>query len=381
MKYTNFDGFDVSKLGFGIMRMPVTDDSKYAYSKDMDIEESINMIRHAIDNGITYIDTAYIYHEGRSEDIVGMALKDGYRDKAVIATKIPMWVLEKEEDMYRVLDEQLKRMQVDCIDFYLLHSLEKKSFEKFKKFNYKKFFDYALKSGKIKYPSFSFHDVYSVFEDIINDYDWQMCQIQLNYTDDEYQAGIKGLQLAQSKNIYTVIMEPLKGGILAKNMPLVQDVYKEFGIEYDSVEGSFRYIVSNEKILTVLSGMSTMEQINQNIDIFSNIDYSPLTEKEVAMYKKAKEKLSEKIKVGCTGCSYCLPCPSNVAIPSIFRAYNNAIIFDEKDRHSDDYKRFMITNGQDSLKCIECGKCENECPQNLKIIESLKAAHTYLTSK
>ncbi len=373
MKYTSYNGFEISKLGFGIMRMPVTN----TQPSTIDEAESIRMIRHGIDHGITYIDTAHVYHDGLSEVVVGKALEGGYRQKVMLATKLHMMALKKESDMYDMLDAQLEKLQTDCIDFYLLHAMNRNVFAKFKSFNYKKFLDYAIKEGKIKYPAFSFHDTYPIFEKIINDYDWKMCQIQLNYTDDLYQAGIKGLQLAKSMGIKNVIMEPLKGGMIAKDSPAVRKVWEEAGFEYEPISNCFRFVAGQDNILTILSGMSTMEQLKHNLEIFSNMDFSQLSEQEIVLYRQAKEELAKKIMVGCTGCSYCMPCPLNVDIPNVFRFYNNSVMYDAKPANSTSYQKFIVDKGFSPKNCVACEKCEKECPQHLPIIEKLQEGHKF----
>ncbi len=357
------------------MRMPIGN------HKSIDELESIKMIRRAIDGGITYIDTAHVYHDGESEVVVGKALLDGYRQKVRLATKLNILAVRKESDMYDMLDRQLEKLQTDHIDFYLLHALNKTSFAKFKELNYKKFLDYAVKEGKIKYPSFSFHDVFPVFENIIGDYDWKMCQIQLNYTDDEYQAGLKGLRLAQSMGIKNVIMEPLKGGMIAKDSSGVRSVWENAGFEYEPISNCFRFVAGQDNIITILSGMSTVEQLDHNIKIFGNMDFSPLSEQEIGLYKQAKDTLSNKIMVGCTGCSYCVPCPCSVDIPTIFRFYNNAVMYDAKAFNVSMHERFVVAKNISAVNCIECEKCERECPQHLEIIEKLKEANSFLKAE
>lgn len=381
MKYTNYNGFEISKLGFGIMRMPLENSESFGFAKNIDVAKSVEMIRHGIDNGISYIDTAYVYHEGLSEVVVGQALLDGYRERVMLATKINMLNIKQESDMYDILEEQLKKLQTNCIDFYLLHAMNKDVFAKFKSFNYTKFLDYAIKEGKIKYPAFSFHDQYPVFEQVINDYDWKMCQIQLNYTDDLYQAGVKGLELAKSKGIKNVIMEPLKGGMIAKDSAVVRKVWEDAGFEYEPISNCFRYLAGQDNILTVLSGMSTMEQLKQNIEVFNNMDFSPLSEQEIMLYRNAKEELSKKIMVGCTGCAYCMPCPCGVDIPNTFRFYNNAVMYDAKPSNVFMYDRFVGSKNLTAENCIACEKCEKACPQHLDIIEKLKEGHTFLSEE
>lgn len=380
MRKKGFDnlGLDVSIFGFGVMRMPMKNLERGPFSCDIDKEECVKMLRYAIDNGVNYIDTAYVYHEGASEEIVGVALKDGYREKVSLATKLPSWLIQEEKDMYRLLDEQLKRLQTDHIDFYLLHSLNSAYWQTYKKIDYKKFLEKSMKDGKIRFPSFSFHDSFDVFEEIIKSYDWKMCQIQMNYMDVGYQAGLKGLKLAESLGVRTVIMEPLKGGQLAKNIPAVQEIWEKEGVEYNPVKNAFRFVSSLPNVGVILSGVHSMEQLKENIEIFNNMDTRALSEKEISLYDKSRESLKKRIKIGCTSCSYCMPCPSGVNIPGIFTCYNNAEIFDVHSAYAEEYERMYIKKSEDASLCIECGKCENVCPQHLQIINGLKEAHEKL---
>lgn len=383
MKYRRFGklNFEVSIFGVGCMRLPLeiqsdgtTDPSK------IDEQEAIKMIRYAIDNGVNYLDTAYPYHGGNSELVVAKALKDGYRDRVKIATKSPVWLAETHEDFEKLLDEQLAKLEVDSIDFYLLHALSQDRWEKIKSLGVLDFLDKAVASGKIKYPGFSFHDELPVFKDIIDSYDWKMCQIQLNILDEHYQAGVEGMRYAASKGIPVVIMEPLKGGRLAHNVPAdVEALWNEAKIKRSPVEWAFRWLYNFPEIATILSGVSTMEQLKDNIEIFGRSAPNSMDQEEINLVKRVKTLYDSKVKVGCTACNYCMPCPSGVDIPGIFSIYNDFSIYGGLDEFKNRYKNFIKDN-KDASQCVECGQCEAECPQHISIIEKLKEAHEVLTA-
>ncbi len=381
MQYRKFGdlGFEVSVFGVGCMRLPVMEkpDGSKDYSA-IDEEEAIKMIRYAIDHGVNYFDTAYTYHGGNSEVVLGKALKDGYREKVKIATKLPLWQAESYEDFEKILDEQLKRLQVDTIDFYLLHALSKERWEKAKNLKVLDFLDKAVEAGKIRYPGFSFHDELDVFKEIIDSYDWKMCQIQLNILDMHYQAGVEGLKYAGSKGIPVVIMEPLRGGKLASNIPDdIQDMWNSAKIKRSPVEWAFRWLYNFPEVTVILSGVSTMEQLKENIEIFDKAVPNSMTDEELELVVKVKELYESKTKVNCTRCNYCMPCPSGVSIPEIFSLYNDASMFETVEEYANRYKN-LIKEEKDASKCIECGNCEAECPQNINIIEKLKEANEAL---
>lgn len=381
MQYKKFGdlGFEVSVFGVGCMRLPVMEkpDGSKDYSA-IDEEEAIKMIRYAIDHGVNYFDTAYTYHGGNSEVVLGKALKDGYREKVKIATKLPLWQAESYEDFEKILDEQLKRLQVDTIDFYLLHALSKERWEKAKNLKVLDFLDKAVEAGKIRYPGFSFHDELDVFKEIIDSYDWKMCQIQLNILDMHYQAGVEGLKYAGSKGIPVVIMEPLRGGKLASNIPDdIQDMWNSAKIKRSPVEWAFRWLYNFPEVTVILSGVSTMEQLKENIEIFDKAVPNSMTDEELELVVKVKELYESKTKVNCTRCNYCMPCPSGVSIPEIFSLYNDASMFETVEEYANRYKN-LIKEEKDASKCIECGNCEAECPQNINIIEKLKEANEAL---
>lgn len=362
---------NVSLLGFGCMRFPVIDGD---ISK-IDYEESERMLKFAIDNGLNYIDTAYPYHGGKSEEFVGHVLSHGLRDRVYLATKNPVWLVEKPDDFMKYLDEQLVNLQTKMVDFYLLHALDKKSFKKIIDLNVFDFIKEAKQTGKIKYIGFSFHDELSVFKEIIDSYDWDFCQIQLNYMDRTYQAGIEGLNYARSKNIDVIVMEPLKGGKLAIAPDEIKKVISLGQVERTPAALALKWVQEQEGVAVVLSGMSTIEQVQENIEISSASD--KLSPVELQIIDEAESIFRSKIKVGCTFCEYCLPCPSGVRIPGVFELYNNMSVYGTEDQSKDSYKNY-IEKSMSSLSCIECGQCEQICPQHLQIITQLKEAHDAL---
>lgn len=383
MEYRHFGKLNLkpSVLGFGIMRLPVIDND---YGQ-IDYEESIKMIRYAIDSGVNYIDTAWGYHEEQSEVFTGEALKDGYREKVMLATKSPTWLIKKSEDWADYLDKQLSKLQTDHIDFYLQHALAAGGWSKFKELNLWEKALEAKRSGKIKYIGFSFHDSYEVFEDILDTYDWDFCQIQLNYLDTDYQAGLKGLQKAASKNLGVVIMEPLRGGRLATGLP--QDILKKmecFPVKRNPVDWALRWVANRPEVSVILSGMSTLKQVEENIRLCSSPDMAAnkMSDDEFSFITKLADEWKAKKQIGCTGCNYCMPCPNVVNIPGCFELYN---LFHSTDSDAEynarkSYKEY-IEQGEAASQCVECGLCENACPQHLPIMDTLKILHHELTEK
>lgn len=379
MEYRKFGNcnFTVSALGFGCMRFPVIDKDSSKIHED----KAIAMIRHAIDNGVNYIDTAYPYHGKNSEIVVGKALKDGYREKVRLATKSPVWLVKEYNDFDKYLNEQLEKLQTDYIDFYLMHALNKERFDSLKKNNVFKFLDEAIASGKIKYAGFSFHDEEDVFYEIADSYPWTFCQIQLNYMDVEYQAGLRGLKYAAEKGMAVVIMEPLKGGKLAGNPPNeVKELFESYDSSRTPANWALKWLYNFPEVTTILSGMSTMEQLKENLQIASTCSSNSMNSEELEIMDKAKDAYLRLTKVNCTGCNYCQPCPFEVDIPRNFELYNEGHMFNMLDASSNSYNNFMPKN-QTASNCTECGKCEEECPQNLPIRQLLKEVHAALGKK
>ena len=372
MKYRNFPNTDItaSVLGMGCMRLPTADGK-------IDRPEAIKMIRHAIDSGVTYVDTAYPYHGGESELVVGEALKDGYREKVTLATKLPMWKVESFEDMEKTLDEQLKKLQVECVDFYLLHALDIGRYRKARDMGVKTFLDDMVKKGKIRYPAFSFHDDFEAFKEIITDYDWKMVQVQMNLLDEFNQATLAGIQeYAGKRGIGVVIMEPLRGGSLAKTPPAeIQSIYDASAEKRSAVEWAFRWLYDKPEIITILSGMSAMDQLDDNLRIFDGAEANCLSDSDKAMLTRVREAYEKRVRIGCTGCEYCQPCPAGVKIPRIFRGLDSAAMFGEAKDFAPQYARLKAENA-DASQCVKCGACEAACPQHFQIrdlLEQIKA--------
>lgn len=346
-------GVSVSALGFGTMRFPLKEDGT------VDEARAIAMIRHGIDSGINYVDTAYPYHQGTSETIVGKALQDGYREKTYLATKCPVWQLEKPEDFDRILEEQLKKLQTETIDFYLLHALNRERFEKVLEFGLIEKMKAAREAGKIRYLGFSFHDEYPVFQEIVDvTEDWDFCQIQYNYIDLEEQAGTKGLRYAAEKGLGVIIMEPLLGGKLANPAPHVTEA---LGSEKTPVEYALDFLWEQSEVSLLLSGMSDEKQVEDNLTYADRSKIGMITGKEREQYRKAKDIFDRMALVNCTGCAYCMPCPAGLSIPDIFAAYNKTAV--AKTAAKADYEK-QETRAD---SCIGCGHCEEECPQQIKV--------------
>ena len=370
MQYVPFGhhGFSVSRLGFGCMRLPTR---KEGDQDVLDEQRAIALVRRGVDGGISYIDTAYAYHNGQSETLLAKALKDGYRERVTLTTKLATWAVNEEKDMNRLLDEQLRKLDVAYLDFYILHALNHDSFAKMQSFHYQDFFRQALKDGRIRYTGFSFHDDNAVFHQIMDDFDgWDMAQIQFNYLDDEHQATEEGLRYAGKRGVPVVVMEPLRGGALANPPENVKARMAKNGGRRSAAEWAFAYAADYPEVAVILSGMSNETQLEDNLRIFDRLAPGCLTDAEREQIKGFKQAYLSRMKVGCTGCSYCVPCPQDVRIPAIFRAYNEASMFDHPEAFRSRYAG-MIENGGDASRCVGCGRCEKLCPQHLPIPELL----------
>jgi len=370
MQYRKFGetGFNASALGFGCMRLPCINGD----DKQIDEEKAIRLIRYAVDHGVNYIDTAYKYHGGNSEIIVGKALKDGYREKVKLATKLPTWLVESYEDFDKILNDQLKKLDTDNIDMYLLHQLNKKVWSKMVNLGVFKFIEAAKKDGRIKHIGFSFHDELNLFKEIIDTYDWEFCLIQYNYLDEYHQAGTEGLKYAAKKGLAVLIMEPLKGGRLAKAPPMpVKEIWEHSNVKRTPAEWGLRWVWNHPEVTTVLSGMNEFEQVRENIEIVEKALPNSLSEKDIELINLVKLKYRELVKVQCTSCNYCMPCPAGVNIPSNFSYYNQASMYDEYVEQSNAYYNNMDLK-QRAASCIACGKCETQCPQHIEIRKHLK---------
>jgi uncharacterized protein len=377
MLYRKMKGVDtpLSILGFGAMRLPVTNEGK------IDEPLAISMIRYAIDNGVNYVDTAYPYHDGASEPLVGKALQDGYRDRTFIATKLPSWLITRQEDMDRILTEQLVRLQTDHIDFYLVHGSSQPLWENLSSLKVTEFLDDAIADGRIRHAAFSVHDTLPVFREIVDSYDWTFAQIQYNFMDENYQAGTEGLHYAAKKGLGVVVMEPVRGGLLAKEVPGITDAWHQAGKHRTPAEWALRWVWNHPEVTVVLSGMSAMEQVKENVAYAGAGLPGSLTAEDLAIVGQVRAKFQERIVIPCTGCRYCMPCPSGVNIPSAFEIYNQAHMFASKDEstHLYNFVNGGFFTGLPSFAscCQDCGACEGLCPQGLPIRQHLKKIADY----
>jgi len=367
-------GQKVSILGFGCMRLPIFDGRPNRINEPLATE----MLYLAIDHGVNYVDTAYPYHGssayggGMSEIFVGNVLKDGYRDQVYLSTKLPSWLIQEKEDMNNYLDEQLQRLQTDRIDFYLLHGLHQDFWKNLIDLDVFEFLDSAIEDGKIGYAGFSFHDEFEFFKEVVDSYNWSFCQIQDNYMDQDFQAGKAGLDYASSKNLGTVIMEPLRGGCLTNNIPHdIQAVWDSALITRTPAEWALRFLWDQPEINVVLSGMSTMDQVKENLQIAAEGKANTLTDDELNLFEEVKEIYKERIHVNCTGCNYCMPCKNGVDIPLNLNLLNDVYIYENLEKPSANYK-FLTAKKMSASYCDECGECEEKCTQNIPIRKYLK---------
>lgn len=390
--------WDVSVLGFGAMRLPtkqVKDENTQELKYVIEENEAIKMIRYAIDNGVNYIDTAYPYHGGESEVIVGKALKERYREKVHLTTKLPMWMVKKTEDFDEFLNQQIERLQTKP-DIYLFHGLTKERLEKIKALNLIEKMEQAKAKGLLKYIGFSFHDKFEVFKEIIDFYNWDCCQIQYNYLDINYQAGTKGLEYAAGKNIAVIIMEPIRGGKLAvpdnklNSKPEIKEVLEASKVKRSMADWALQFVWNHAEVSVVLSGMNTMQQVIENIDSASKSAINTLTANELNTISSLRKAYEKFLVVPCTSCGYCVPCPNDVSIPFVLSLLNDVAYWGEsgrnriaffynsmaKTREDIEAKRSQgeEINGAATL-CIQCGECIDKCPQQIEIPDFMEKAN------
>ena len=367
MEYRNLErlGVSPSLLGFGCMRFPLNEDGSICEP------EAEKMLDTAIEAGVTYIDTAYPYHNGDSEPFLGRVLKKYNRKDFFLATKLPIWNVKNLEDAKRLFQEQLDRLQVDYIDFYLLHCLDKEKWQTVLDLGLIPYFEEMKRQGKIRFFGFSFHDDYEVFETIATYRSWDFCQIQYNYIDTDIQAGDKGYALTEKLGIPLVIMEPVKGGSLAQLPEDVTEPFKKARPDSSISSWALRWVASKPNVKVVLSGMSTMEQVEDNLHTFGN--FEPLTQKESELVSQVAYAIKKRTKNGCTGCAYCMPCPFGVDIPKNFRIWNDLSMYGNKEKAKQAFFQELDISAR-ADQCKKCGKCETVCPQSIAIRENLKAA-------
>lgn len=353
-------GVEVSTLGFGCMRLPMIEGTD-----NIDEQEAIRIIRLGIDNGVNYLDTAFFYHNGESERLVGKAIKDGYREKAYVATKLPLGEIKCEEDVERIFNEQLKKLDVDYVDFYLLHAVNNDSWEnRVIKFDVLPKIEKLIAEGKIKHFGFSFHDDLEVFKKVIDAYDgFEFCQIQFNYIDTDYQAGVEGLEYAASKGLGVIVMEPLLGGKLAVPHEIVAE---KLDASKTPVEWALDFVWNFSDVSMLLSGMGSEKMVTENIGYADKASAGMLGDAQLNMLREAKAAFDELTAVNCTGCEYCMPCPFEVEIPKVFAAYNNITTGGRRA-----VKEIMPDIEYIAERCQKCGACVKACPQHIDIPEKL----------
>lgn len=367
MEYRTMEklGVSPSLLGFGCMRFPLNPDGT------INGPEAEKMLDTAISSGVTYIDTAYPYHNGDSEPFVGRVLKKYDRDRFFLATKLPMWNVNTLEDAKRLFEEQLQRLQVDYIDFYLLHCLDKEKWQKVLDLDLLSYMEEMKDQGKIRFFGFSFHDDFDTFKKILTYRPWDFCQIQYNYVDTDIQAGDRGYALAEKLQIPLIIMEPVKGGSLATLPSEVTGPFTEFDPNASIPSWALRWVASKPNVKVVLSGMSDMAQVEDNLKTFS--PFVPLSLKEKELVADVSAAIKRRTKNGCTGCGYCMPCPFGVNIPQNFKIWNELSMYGSKAKARQAYFK-ELSEKERAEHCQKCGKCEEVCPQALSIRQNLEAA-------
>ena len=365
------NGDRLSILGFGCMRLA---------SKDGAVDEprAVAQIRHAIDQGINYVDTAWPYHGGESEPLLGRALADGYREKVRIATKLPSWLINRREEMDHFLNAQLKRLNTDHIDYYLLHTLNGPIWDRLERLGVIDFLDSAMADGRIVNAGFSFHGTAGDFRRIVDAYPWTFCQIQYNFLDQEYQAGTEGLKYAAAREMGVIVMEPLRGGNLgmATPPPAVEAIWAEATVSRSPVGWALTWLWNQPEVTVVLSGMTEEDHITENIAIADSARAGMLGADELALVDRVSRTYRELMKVGCTGCGYCMPCPSDVMIPGCFELYNKMHLFGDAEAVKFSYALRMgggLSSGVPGFasQCVQCGECLEKCPQSIPIPEIL----------
>lgn len=361
MKTRMFRGQALSLLGFGCMRMPEVKPGQ------IDRKKAFEMLDAAYEAGVNYYDTAYPYHAGDSEAMLGEWLAAKPRDSFYVATKFPVWKATCREDFFTIFEEQRKKLGVETIDFYLLHALNEQREETLLQWDLFSAAQQLKQEGKIRFLGFSFHDEYPVFERLIDRADWDFCQLQLNYMDTDVQAGMRGYELAAKKGIPVMVMEPVKGGSLANPPEDVKKVFQALHPDWSGASWALRWVASLENVAVILSGMSNLEQVKDNLQTFGKI--APLTQEEQDAVRRAAEIYRARVRVACTGCAYCMPCPAGVNIPEVFQIYNHAAIYDMPEQGRKNYSE--MADEQKAVHCAKCGKCMKACPQNIAIPEKM----------
>ncbi|MGI6108730.1 MAG: aldo/keto reductase [Eubacteriaceae bacterium] len=380
MKKRNFHELELSQLGFGLMRLPVIEGDDEGDNGRIDVAKAEVILEEAINSGVNYIDTAWPYHKGHSEEFAGNFFeRTGLRDQIYLATKLPCWLCETPEDFDKYLNEQLKRLKTDHIDFYLIHAMDRPRLNKMLELGYGEFLDRAKSDGRIRYAGFSFHDDYDVFTDILDSYPFDFCQIQLNYMDQDFQAGLKGLKTASDRGLGVMIMEPLKGGQLARTPKgRLKELWDSFDTDETPASLGLKWVWSHPEVTVVLSGMGSADQVRENIKTAQTAGPGTLSEKDNRMIDRLIEFYRNSTAVPCTGCKYCIDCPQGIPIASIFKYWNEALQYGNVESSRKRYRENIAPENK-ADRCIQCGSCEDKCPQGISVIEKLQEAHAFLT--
>lgn len=366
-------GNDISILGYGCMRFSRT-------AGKIDLEKTEKEIMTAFHHGVNYFDTAYVY--GGSEAALGKILKRNHiRKQVYIATKLPHYLIKTTDSMDKYFKEQLRRLQTNYVDYYLMHMLtDVQTWERLKSLGILEWLEEKKKNGAIRQVGFSYHGNSDMFCQLVDAYDWDFCQIQYNYMDENSQAGRKGLQYANKKGLPVIIMEPLRGGKLVNRLPKeAEKIFEKYPVKHTPAQWALRWLWNQPEVTCVLSGMNSKKMVQDNIKTASTVSVGEMGSKEEAMLRRVVQAINAKMKVGCTGCAYCMPCPKNVDIPGTFAAYNRCY---SEGKRAAFIEYFMCTamrkNSSAASNCVECGKCEKHCPQHIKIRKELKNARKQL---
>lgn len=378
MQYRTFGklNWKASALGFGCMRFPILDGD----SSKIDESEATRMLHTAIDQGVNYLDTAYGYHSGNSERFLGRALKNGYREKVHLATKLPCWLVKSAGDFDKYFDEQLQKLQTDHVDFYLLHGLGAARWHEMRDLGVLPWAERAIASGRIRHLGFSFHDGFEAFKEIVDGYDkWDFCQIQYNYMDVAEQAGTRGLKFAAANGLAVVIMEPLRGGKLANPPEQVRHVWDSAPRQRTPADWALQWLWHQPEVSVVLSGMSTMQQVRENLASAELSGSHTLSAAELALFEQARERYKGLSPIPCTRCEYCMPCPNGLTIPALFDWFNQSVMYGSFDEARWRYEH--LRPEEQASACMQCLQCEEHCPQHIAVSDWMKRVHAVLGEK